>query len=123
MMITDNEFDDLNEVAVAPVAPVAPADGKKKTVKKKAVKKAVKSPPEYRGGTVIHKEESGKVFDIQFANAVKVGIHQKNYFSNDVFDITLRGNVIELRVKLSEPNKPSVFTTLYNVIHWRMEEA
>ena len=120
-MMTDNEFDDLNEEAIeAPKAPVP----KVKTVKKKAVKKAVKSLPEYRGGTVIHKEESGgKVFDIQFANAVKVGIHQKNYFSNDVFDITLRGNVIEIRVKLSEPNKPSVFTTLYNVIHWRMEEA
>ena len=114
--MTDNEFDDLNEEAIeAPKAPVP----KVKTVKKKAVKKVVKV-----ADPVLRKEESGgKVFDIQFANAVKVGIHQKNYFSNDVFDITLRGNVIEIRVKLSEPNKPSVFTTLYNVIHWRMEEA
>jgi hypothetical protein len=110
--MTDNEFDDLNEEAMeAPKAEV-----KKKVTKKKAVKKVVAKTVE-----TVEVVKEDKVFDIQFANAVKVGIHQKNYYSNDDFDITIRGNIIEVRLKIWPADKSSVFTTLYNVIHWRMK--
>jgi hypothetical protein len=113
--MTDNEFDDLNEEAMeAPKAEVV----KKKVTKKKAVKKVTKA---VEAVEVVEVDKEDKVFDIMFANAVKVGVHQKNYFANDIFDITIRGNVIELRAKRAEPGTASVFTTLFNVIHWRME--
>ena len=117
--MTDNEFDDLNEESMeAPKAEAPKTVVKKKVTKKKAVKKATKTIESVE----IPKEDiSIEVFDIQFANAVKCGIHQKNYYSNDDFDITIRGIVIEVRLKLWPAEKSSVFTTLYNVIHWRMK--
>lgn len=116
--MTDNEFDDLNEEAMeAPKVEV-----KKKAVKKKAVKKVVaKDVVDAKTVETVEVAKEDKVFDIMFANAVKVGVHQKNYFANDVFDITIRGNVIEIRAKKAEQGTASVFTTLFNVIHWRME--
>lgn len=82
---------------------------KKKTVTKKAVAK-VEVP-----------EESKKVFDVMFANAVKVGISQTNYFSSEMYDISIKGIVFELRRKDWGKDATSVFTTLYNVIHWRLK--
>lgn len=115
--MTDNEFDDLNEEAMeAPKAEVVKkATTKKATVKKKAAAKVV----EVAETVEVVKED--KVFDILFANAVKVGVYQKNYFANDIFDITIRDVVVEIRAKRAEPGTAAVCTTLYNVIHWRME--
>ncbi len=115
--MTDDEFNDLNEEAMeAPKAPKEEAKpvAKKTTARKAATKKKVAAKvPEVGEGAIV-------ILDIQFANAVKVGIHQKNYFSNEKFDMTMRGIVIELRVIGAPAGTPSVFTTLYNVIHWRV---
>ena len=120
--MTDNEFDDLNEESMEAPKTLdvekAKAIVKKAIKKKKTVKKATKT---IESVEVAKEDISIEVFDIQFANAVKCGIHQKNYYSNDDFDITIRGIVIEVRLKLWPAEKSSVFTTLYNVIHWRMK--
>jgi phage tail tube protein FII len=64
-------------------------------------------------------DEIVRVEDMMFANAVKVGVSQTNYFSSQMYDIVIRGNVVEIRKKDWPAESKSVFTTLYNVIHWR----
>ncbi len=66
-------------------------------------------------------DEIQRVEDIMFANAVKVGTTQTNYFSSVMYDIVVRGNVVEMRKKDWPLDMKSVFTTLYNVIHWRVK--
>lgn len=89
-----DEFKDFSEEIVKEVTKTA--------AKKKVVKKV--------GDPAI------ELFDIMFANSVKVGIIQTNYFSSKTHDIRLVGNFIQIK-KIGA--KDPVFTTLYNVIHWR----
>jgi hypothetical protein len=66
-------------------------------------------------------DEILRLDDIMFANAVKVGITQTNYFSSAMHDIVVRGNIVEIRKKGWPLETSSVFSTLYNVIHWRVK--
>jgi len=66
-------------------------------------------------------EDICKMEDVMFANAVKVGVTQTNYFSSAVYDLTMKGITIEIRKKDWRKEAKSVFTTLYNVIHWRVK--
>ena len=61
-----------------------------------------------------------KLKDVVLANAVRVGPTVNNYFSEDNHDLTLSGNTIRIRKKSWDRKHPTVYTTLFNTIYYRV---
>ena len=62
------------------------------------------------------------IYDMNVANAIKVGVNQLNYLNSDAHDMHILGAVVSIRRKdWGDGSARTVYTTLNNVIFWRQK--